>query len=84
MIVFLSNTHDPKDPNASMYVARSSHETQEQAVRNHNEWLKGKIISHPRATRYYTVQQLKEMKLVGVYMQVSFWEWLYRLWKGWL
>ena len=68
MLRFLSNTHDPKDKNFQMYVARSFHETQEQAVARHLEWLKGKVIGDPQATEAYTVAQLKEMGMVGVYM----------------
>ena len=64
---FLSNTHDPKDENAPMYVVRSFHETQEQAWANHLEWLKDKVIGDPQATEAYTVEQLKEMCMVGVY-----------------
>ena len=84
MKVFLSNTHDPKDPHADMYVARSFHETYEEAARHHREWLKGKIIGKPRASKYYTVKQMEEMQLVGVYMNVGLREWLSRLFKGWL
>ena len=68
MLRFLSNTHDPKDKNAPMFVARSSDETQEQAWANHLYWLKGKFIGEPQATEAYTVEQLKEMGMVGVYM----------------
>ena len=65
---FLSNTHDPKDKLAPMFVDRRFDETQEEAWRNHLEWLKGKVIGDPQATEAYTVAQLKEMGLVGVYM----------------
>ena len=64
---FLTNTHDPKDKYAKMYVARSIHETQEQAWAHHVEWLKDKVIGEPQATEAYTVEQLKQMGLVGVY-----------------
>ena len=71
MLRFLSNTHDPKDKNARMYVYRRFDETQEEAWRNHLAWLKGKVIGDPQATEAYTVAQLKEMGLVGVYAQQS-------------
>lgn len=64
---FLTNTHDPKDKNAKMYVARRVHETQEEAWRHHLDWLKDKVIGEPQATEHYTVGELKEMGLVGVY-----------------
>ena len=64
---FLTNTHDPKDKCAKMYVARSIHETPAEAWAHHVEWLKDKVIGDPQATEAYTVEQLKEMGLVGVY-----------------
>ena len=64
---FLTNTHDPKDKYAKMYVARSIYETPEEAWAHHVEWLKDKVIGEPQATEAYTVEQLKEMGLVGVY-----------------
>ncbi len=64
---WLSNIHDPKDPQAQMYVARSFHETPEEAWAHHQEWLKGKVIGEPQATEAYTVEQLKAMGMVGVY-----------------
>jgi hypothetical protein len=71
MLRFLSNTHDPKDKFARMYVARRFDETQEEAWHWHLEWLKGKVIGDPQATETYTVAQLKEMGMVGVYAQHS-------------
>ena len=64
---FLTNTHDPKDKHAKMYVARSTYETTDVAWAHHIEWLKDKIIGEPQATEAYTVEQLKEMGMVGVY-----------------
>ena len=68
MLRFLSNIHDPKDKFAPMLVARRFDETQEEAWCWHCEWLKGKVIGDPQATEAYTVAQLKEMGMVGVYM----------------
>lgn len=65
---FLTNTHDPKDKNAKMYVARRFDQSQEDAWYWHCKWLEGKVIGDPQATEAYTVAQLKEMGLVGVYM----------------
>ena len=65
---FLSNTHDPKDPNASMCVFRHPHETQEEAWQRHQDWLKGNVIGKPQAASdAYTGEQLEEMGMVGVY-----------------
>ena len=37
--------------------------------KNHKSWLKDKIIGEPKASEKYTVEQLKEMGLVGVYVK---------------
>ena len=64
---FLSNTHDPKDEHARMYVTRSSDETESQAWEHYCQWLKGKIIGEPKATDTYTSSELRDMGMVGVY-----------------
>jgi len=64
---FLSNTYDPKRKDAKMHVVRSFHGTDEQAWKHHQEWLQGKVIGRPKATDAYSVEQLEEMGMVGVY-----------------
>ena len=64
---WLTNTHDPNDPHAPMYVVRTLDETYEGAWRNHCEYLSDKIIGRPQATSKYAVEQLEEMGMVGVY-----------------
>ena len=64
---FLCNTYDPKDIRNKRYLTTPPHETPEDALRHHLEWLKDKVIGEPQATETYTVEQLKEMGLVGVY-----------------
>ena len=76
MKVWLSNTYDPADPE------RLCSDYEEEYW--HLCWLEDKIIGLPRASKAYTVKQMQEMKLVGVYANVSFGEWLKRLFKGWL
>ncbi len=46
-----------------------SKETEEEVVRCYREWLAGKVIGAPKATAYYTVAQLEEMGMVGVYVK---------------
>lgn len=65
---FLTNIHNPSDKNAKLYISLRPHETLKEAVTNHLEWLKGKVIGEPQATEAYTVAQLKEIGMVGVYM----------------
>jgi hypothetical protein len=69
MLRFLSNTHDPKDPHAKMYIAHRFDQTQEEAWHYHCEWLKGKVIGKPQATSAYTVEELEKMGMVGVYIE---------------
>lgn len=65
---FLSNTYDPSKLEARVFIVRYGDETQQQAWENHLYWLSGKIIGDPQATETYTVQQLKDMNMVGVYL----------------
>ena len=64
---WLSNTYNPNNKDAKNHVGRSFDETQEQAWINHRKWLEGKIIGDPMPSEAYTVEQLKEMGMVGVY-----------------
>lgn len=64
---FLTNIHDPQDKNARMYIRCMPYQTQEQAWREHLEYLKDKVIGDPQKTEAYTVAELKAMGLVGVY-----------------
>ena len=68
---WIMNIYDPKAKNAKIFVRRHQNETQEQAWRTHLQWLKGKVIGEPKATSIYTVEELKKMDLVGVYVVVE-------------
>lgn len=68
MLRWLSNTHDPKDPNAKEYVATFIGQSREQAWEMHQRWLAGKLIGKPQATAFYSVEELEEMGIVGVYV----------------
>ncbi len=61
---WLSNTNSD-----GRYIMTSLNETPEDAVKHHREWLAGKIIGDPKATAKYTVEQLKAMGMVGVYLK---------------
>jgi hypothetical protein len=65
---YLSNTYDPNAANAFYKVTRAYDETQVEAWQHRLEWLKGKIIGEPQATKTYTVKQLKAMNMVGIYL----------------
>ena len=65
---FLSNIPNPKSEYAKSMVTRARNETQQEAWENHLEWLEGKIIGDPSPTSTHTVEQLKAMDMVGVYL----------------
>lgn len=66
---WLSNTYNPNLPDAKHHVDTMPHQTPEEAWHWHKVWLSGKIIGEPQATDTYTVEQLKAMDLVGVYVE---------------
>lgn len=66
---FLSNTYNPKLEDAKEHVVTREGETQTQAWQRHQQWLKGKAIGKPQATQKYTVSELEEMDMVGVYSE---------------
>ncbi len=63
----LTNIYDPKNKNARRIITRCFGETQDQAWASHIKWLKGKVIGDPMPTETYTVQQLRDQNMVGVY-----------------
>lgn len=65
---YLSNTYSPKLSDAPNYIFRRMHETPKEAWQNYLSWLDNKIIGRPQATEKYTVEQLEEMGMVGVYI----------------
>lgn len=64
---WLTNTFDPSKPDAELYICGLSGETWEQAIERERHYLSDKIIADPKATEYYTVEQLEEIGMVGVY-----------------
>ncbi len=68
MLRFFLIINDPKGKNAKMFMALRYEESREEAWVNYLKWLEGKIIGDPQATETYTVDELKEMGFVGVYM----------------
>lgn len=64
---WLTNTYDPKKPEAKMYLVIPIEETRDQAWKNHLKYLEGKHIGNPKATEKHTVSELLDANLVGVY-----------------
>lgn len=65
---FLSNIYNPalEDAKYKLLVPLGSNrETEWQRLL---VWLEGKIITDPKATKTYSVEQLKTMSMVGVYV----------------
>jgi hypothetical protein len=42
-------------------------ETESEALRARQQWLRGKVIGEPRASAEYTVEELQKWGLVGIY-----------------
>ena len=64
---FVTNTFDPKRPDAMQHVPRLRGETVDEAWASLMAYLDGKTIGKPRATEVYTVAELEAMHVVGVY-----------------
>lgn len=64
---WLTNLYDPRLPDAHCMISFRFDSTPMEAWREQSEWLKDKIISRPKATEYYTVEQLEKMNMVGIY-----------------
>ena len=67
MLKWVRNTYDPTKADAHLQIAKRASETQAEAWKNHKLWIVGKVISRPQATETYTVAELEQMNLVGVY-----------------
>ncbi len=68
---WLTNTYDPGREGAKFSVIDHIHSPPGSGREMHKEWLKGKIIGPPKATEAYTVEQLKDMNMVGVYLPLE-------------
>ena len=68
---WLSNTHDPSSPDWTTYIHVRSDQSWESAIDSHMDWLEDKIIGEPQATNRYSVEELKQMGMVGVYTKDS-------------
>ena len=63
----LINLYDPKREDAEFNIRTRPYEMPLEAWTRQMEWLKGKHIGRPQATKTYTVEQLEDMGYVGVY-----------------
>lgn len=69
---FLSNTYDPTRPHAEAMHCYSFHAYNDINSRRHEwqmhlNWINANIITRPKATATYTVEQLEAMGMVGLY-----------------
>lgn len=70
---FLTNTHDPDDPKARMYITYSFHAMDcGQAAcdiewQHHLDYIAANIVGRPKATVKYTQKQLEDEGMVGIY-----------------
>lgn len=64
---FLTNTFDPNHVDAKRYFTYRSNKDRDEQWQVYLHWLSDKIIGLPQATDLYTVEQLINMNIVGVY-----------------
>jgi hypothetical protein len=64
---WLTNIYDPSRPDAHRHLFVDRDETPEDAMKYRRQWLADKAIGDPQPTRAYSVAELKEMDMVGVY-----------------
>lgn len=43
----------------------------------HLRWIREHVTGRPKASRYYTVEQLEKMGMIGVYAEEPFFKWLF-------
>jgi len=65
---WISNTYDPKAPNADSHVIQMFDQTQCEVIAAYHLWLADKIIGEPKATEVCSVAVLRAMNMVGVYV----------------
>ena len=64
---FLTNTYDPKREDAEYHLSYIRGIPRDQQWRDYLIWLSDKCIARPKATNFYTVEQLEAMGMVGIY-----------------
>lgn len=69
---FLSNTYDPKRPNARRYFVTSYEGWRDPGKgewewQQHLNWIAQNRVGRPMASDSYTTEQLEEMGMVGIY-----------------
>lgn len=68
----LSNIYDPRRPDAIAYLPLTYEESievggRERAWKRHLDWIAANVVDRPKATDYYTVEELESMHMVGIY-----------------
>ena len=64
---WLTNLDDPRHGGAHLHILHEIGRTRAEAWQAQERWLADKILGDPQATDYYSVEQLKQMGMVGVY-----------------
>ena len=78
--VFLSNIYDHRLPSGEMYFIYSfdtyqNPELKKQEWQNHLDWINRFVISRPKSTPSYTVKQLENMEMIGIYCPIEKYDW---------
>ena len=64
---WLTNSGDYRKKSTMWQITRHIHETPDEAWRHWNEWVSNKIIGRPKATKWYTVEELEDKGVIGIY-----------------
>lgn len=70
---FLSNIYDHRLPDAkqthvySYYAMSAGTEVMDIEWQHHLDWINQNVIGQPQATKWYTVEQLEKMGMIGIY-----------------
>lgn len=73
----LSNIFDHRRPNAEMYMCHDYNDwcngpaAMEAAWNRHLDWINNNVVDPPKATDVYTVEQLENMSMIGIYAPVE-------------
>lgn len=78
--VFLSNAYDPNKPFAETQHCYSYEAFLDANLchfewQQHLKWINSFVVSRPKSTPHYTVEQLESMNMIGVYCPFDKYDW---------
>lgn len=65
---WIDNIYDPDRMDAKIQLPVRTEEDRDVAWEQHKSWLADKVIGEPKPTARWNVEQMKQMGVVGVYV----------------